>query len=95
MFTVEVKQLYKNNSLISSANCACDRPAQKHGLAVALGQVVMALSRKNPLDFGPGKNMFFFSFSSQCISKFSQQLTADYLVHGLKIGENHVSIEVA
>ena len=38
--------------LVDSANCACsDQPAQNHGLAVALVQVVMALSRTNPPDF--------------------------------------------
>ena len=84
--------------LIGSVNCACsNQPVQNHGLAVALGQVVIALSRTNPLDFGLGKNIvfFLFFFPSQCISKFSQQLTADYLAHGLKMRENHVSIEVA
>ena len=68
---------------IDSANCACsDQPAQNHGLAVALVQVVMALSRTNPPDFGLGKKIVFFS---QCISKLSLQLTADYLVHRLKM----------
>ena len=47
--------------LIDSANCACsDQPAQNHGLAEVLVQVVMALSRTNPPDFGLGKNIVVF-----------------------------------
>ena len=47
--------------LIGSANCVrSDQPAQNHGLAVALGQVVMMLARTNPLDFGLPKNIVFF-----------------------------------
>ena len=50
--------------LIGSVNCACsNQPVQNHGLAVALGQVVIALSRTNPLDFGLGKNVVFFSLT--------------------------------
>ena len=46
--------------LIGIANCACsNQPAQKHGLSVAFGQVVIALSRTNPKDFGLSKNIVF------------------------------------
>ena len=47
--------------LIDSANCACsDQPVQNQGLAVALVQVVMALTRTNPPNFGLGRNIGFF-----------------------------------